>query len=130
ELAVEHTEALVMLGGHHGVAHTRGLCLAGPLTGVVEVGIEVLEIEVVMRLGYHLAHLNPLVAGGHRVQPPVDEHAEPVSGEPGGVLGQLARYIAGHIHFPAFRRYNHSIVDEARDWNEETIHLYGYSSSS
>ena len=95
-LAVEHAEALVVLGGQHRVLHAGGFGLARPCARIEQVGIKVLEVLVVLLFRYHLAGLNPLVAGGHGVQAPVDEHAEAVAGEPCGVAGSFARYITGH----------------------------------
>ena len=101
-LGVPHAEAFVVLGGEHGVFHARGLGLARPFARVEQVGIEILEVFVVLFLGNLLAHLDPFVAGRHGIQPPVDEHAEAVVREPGGVARRFARYVAGHFHFPPF----------------------------
>ena len=75
---VPQAESLVVLGGQHGVLHARPPALPGPVGGVEEIGVEVLEVGVV-HLGVDaLAVLHPLVAAREGVQAEVDEHAEPV----------------------------------------------------
>ena len=95
-LGVKHAEALVVLGGHDGVFHTGNPGHFGPLPGVVEIRVKMPEVPVIPLLGDTLPGLHPLVPGRHGIKAPVDEHAEPVMGKPGGVPGGFSRHIAGH----------------------------------
>jgi hypothetical protein len=73
---VPPAEALVVLGGEHGVPHPGGT--GGPRPGdrVVQVGLEVVEVRLVVLGGQPLVVLDPLVPRGQCVQAEVDEHAE------------------------------------------------------
>ena len=83
-----------MLGGKHGILHAGYLGLTGQLLGVEQVGVEVVEVLVVLLLGNQLAGLNPLVTSGHGVQTEMDEHTEAIQSEPGGITGRLFGLIA------------------------------------
>src|SRR6185437_4815674 len=73
---VEQAKALVVFGGKHRVFHTGGFGLARPFNGIEEVGVKLVEIFLVFLVGHMLVMLYPLVAGGARVQTPMNKHAE------------------------------------------------------
>jgi hypothetical protein len=105
-------EALVVLRGHDDVPHPGVRGEAGPLRGVEQVRLEVLEVLLILGVGRPLPVPHPLVAGRRRVQPPVDEHPEaslphPVDG--GGtqaavvhraVVQPVVRGRGGHLIAP------------------------------
>ena len=95
-LAVKETEAFVMLGGHDHIFHAGRFCLSCPIPGIIQIRIEIFEIKIVMLLGNFFIGLYPFVARRHGVKPEMDKHAEPVMGEPAGVSGSFACYIACH----------------------------------
>ena len=86
----------MVLRGQNGVFHARRFRLTRPFARIEQIGIEMLEVFVVFFLGNALAGLDPFVARGHRIKPPVNEHSKAVAGEPCGVAGRFAGYIAGH----------------------------------
>ena len=95
ELAVPEAEALVVLRGDDEILHAGALGGAGPFLRVEQVRVEVLEVLAVV-LGRDLfVVLDPLVAGGHRVEAPVDEHPEAGFGEPVGAGGFLFHGLDG-----------------------------------
>ncbi len=77
----------MVLGGEDDILHPGGFRVARPGGRVVEVGVEVAEVAVVVLVVEPFAVFDPLVAGGEGVEAPVDEEAEAVVGEPGGVGG-------------------------------------------
>src|SRR5262245_43632230 len=74
-----------MLGSKDDIFHSGGARCGGPSARVVEVGVEVVEVALVCSVVDALAALDPFVARWQRIQPPVDEHPEPIVGEPGGI---------------------------------------------
>ena len=74
--AVEKAEAIVMLGGEHGVLHAGLLGRLRPLPGVVVHGVKLLEILQVLLLGHFLGAPDPFAPGGEGVDAPVEEHTE------------------------------------------------------
>jgi len=92
---VPQAEALVVLGGDHEVLHAGVLRRPGPGLGIVEVRVEVVEVLLVILVLGALVVLDPLVARGQGVEPPVDEHPEPILDEPPGVaaLGCLLGHV-------------------------------------
>ena len=91
ELGVPQAEPVVVFRGHDEVLHAGRLGGPGPLFGVVKIGIEALEVAGIGLVGHALAALDPFVAGGQGVEPPVDEHAEAGLGpplHPGFLLGR------------------------------------------
>lgn len=80
--AIPEAEALVMFGGQHDITHTGGVRGGGPGCGIVEIGVEVVEIAAVAFGRDALAALHPLVASGQRVKPLMDKHTEAVGNEP------------------------------------------------
>src|SRR5207247_5217184 len=101
EVRVPEAEAVVVLGRDHDVAHPGLARGPGPVPRVEEVRIEVVEVAPVLLVGEPLAHLHPLVPGGQRVQPPVDEHPEPGLGPPAGVHVTRASAAATRTAAPA-----------------------------
>ncbi|OPZ86709.1 MAG: hypothetical protein BWY76_00820 [bacterium ADurb.Bin429] len=85
ELAIPQAEALVMLGCDDEVLHPRAGGGARPRPRVVEIRIKVPEVDVVDFIRNLLVMLHPLVAGGQRIQAPVNEEAKTVMDEPGGI---------------------------------------------
>ncbi len=81
-LRVPEAEALVVLGGDDEVPHARLLRRSRPGFGVVEVGVEVIEVGLIRFVGDAFTVLHPLVSGRQGIQPPVDEHAKPVVNPP------------------------------------------------
>jgi hypothetical protein len=94
QLRVPQAEAFVVLTGQDCVAHPGRLGVACPLRGVVEVGVEVIEVGLIRLVGEALAKLDPLVTGRQRVESPVDEQAETCLCEP--VRGCLTPAIVAH----------------------------------
>ncbi len=82
QLRVEQAEAVVVLRRQHGVLHAGLLREARPCAGVEIRRVEFVEERRVLRFGDLLHRAHPLAAGRNRIQPPVDEHAEPVVPEP------------------------------------------------
>src|SRR4030043_1404867 len=74
---IPETETLVMLGRDDEIFHPGGLGQARPLLGIVEVGIEVIEILLIVLFCDGLVLLDPYVPGREGIKAPVDEHAEP-----------------------------------------------------
>ena len=97
ERAVPQAEALVMLAGDHEVAHAGAGGGVRPHAGIVEVGIEAVEVPLVDLVRDLLLVLDPLVPGRQRVQPPVDEHAEAVVHEPRRVPGARSDRGSAHV---------------------------------
>ncbi len=88
---VPQAKALVMLGGHDEVFHPRARRRLSPELGVVQVGVEPLEVLLIVDLGGDfLVVPNPLVAGGLGVQAPVNEQPETVVHVPTRVAGGTA----------------------------------------
>ena len=77
QFAVEQTEALVMLGGEDSIFLPRTLCQPGPLTRIVQVGIELVEVNAIRLVRDQFPVANPFPAGRYRIQSPMDEHPEP-----------------------------------------------------
>ena len=100
ELGIEHAKAFVMLGGEHGILHAGGLGGFGPGPGVIQIGIEMLEILLVFFFGDAFPVLDPFVPGRQRIQAPMNEHAETIRPEPFRVAGGFAGNIAAHMKFP------------------------------
>ena len=92
----------MMLGGKDGIFHACGLCLTRPFLRIEQIGIKVFEIEVVLVLRDLFAGFDPFMAGRKGVQAEMDEHAESVVGEPGGIAGCFAGSIACHGSFLLF----------------------------
>src|SRR5215212_85451 len=69
EIRVPEAEAVVMLGRDDEVPHARVPRLSGPLFGAVEVGVEVVEVPLVVLVANPLALLDPFVARGGRRSP-------------------------------------------------------------
>ena len=88
---VEQGEALVVLGRDDRVLHAGALRLPRPLARVVQVRVEQVEVLLVLGVGHPLVLLDPLVAGGLRVEAPVNEHPEPRVGPPGQARLLLGR---------------------------------------
>ncbi len=85
--AVPQAEAFVMLGGQHDVFHPgiqRALC---PQVRVVAAGIEMIEINAILFNRDLFAVAHPLVAGGQRIQPPVNKHPEAIMDKPLRITG-------------------------------------------
>ena len=101
-LGVPHAEAFVVFCGDNHILYAGRLCISRPLLGVVQVGIKVLEIAVVIFVAYSLILLYPLVPCGQAVQPPMDEHAEPVVRPPGHALGFLFFRFVGPRRYSLF----------------------------
>lgn len=99
-LGIEHAEAFVVLGGEHGVFHARRLGRLGPGVSVIEIGIEMLKIFLVFFLRNALPAFHPFMPGGQGIQSPMNEHAEPGSGEPFRIAGGFADNVAAHMDFP------------------------------
>jgi hypothetical protein len=79
----------VVFTGEDHIFHPRLAGPARPLLGVVKVGIEVLEIHLIVGIRDFLAVLQPFVTGAQRIKTPMDEHAKACFDEPGLlVLGQ------------------------------------------
>ena len=95
-LAVEQAEPLVVLRRQDGVFHTGRFRLTRPFFRIEQIGVEVFEIQVVAVFRDAFVVLDPFMAGGHGVQPPVDEHAEAVMREPCGIARGLAGDVTGH----------------------------------
>ena len=64
-LGVEEAEALVVLRRDDEVLHAGGLGLGGPGLRVEEIGVEEVEVDLVLLVVDVLDVLDPLVAGGH-----------------------------------------------------------------
>ena len=105
-LRVEHAEALMMLCREDDILHPRSLGLTRPFLRVVEVGIEVLEVLLVLLLGGALKILHPLMARGKRIESPMDEHTETVMSEPFSIAGSFSRYVAGHFFCPPYKKFH------------------------
>ena len=80
--AVEQAEAVVVLGGEHGVLHPRPLGRRHPRAYITVPGVELGHEGVVLPVGDSLHAAHPLPPGGDGVQPPVQKQAEPGPGEP------------------------------------------------
>ena len=52
---------------------------------VVEVGLKVVEVLLIVFIRDHLAHLDPLVAGGHGIDAPMNEQAKTIVDEPAAI---------------------------------------------
>src|SRR5205085_1515713 len=66
-------------------AGTPGLTC--PCNRVVQVGVEVIDVPLVVLVADALAVLHPLMPGGQRIDAPVDEQPEAVVDKPSGVTG-------------------------------------------
>ena len=77
-----------------------GLGGFGPGPGVIQIGIEMLEILLVFFFGDAFPVLDPFVPGRQRIQTPMNEHAETIRPEPFRVAGGFAGNIAAHMKFP------------------------------
>jgi len=93
---IEHAEAFVVLGGEHGVFHSRCFCLTGPLFCVKQIGVKMAKVAVVNFLGCFFPGFYPFMACRQRVKSPMNEHAEPVVAEPFRIAGSFSDLIAGH----------------------------------
>ena len=90
---IPEAEALVMLGRDDEILHPGVPRRLRPELRIVEIGIEVLEIlRVVDFRGDPFVVLQPFVACAEGVEAPVDEHAEPVMGEPACVARRRRRF--------------------------------------
>ena len=99
----EHAKAVVVLGGDDDIFHPGVLGEAHPLFGVEPHGVELARELLV--LGYrHLGFFEkPLaviglavpLAGGHGINPPMDEQPEPGVAEPGHPLVALGGGFGG-----------------------------------
>ena len=98
ELAVPEAEAVVVLARDDRVFHAGTLGGRGPLVRVVEVGVEVIEVRLVVLVGDLLALFHPLVARRHRVDAPVSEQAEPIMNEPLGLARRICRLRKVRCH--------------------------------
>ena len=76
ELGVPHAEAFVVLGGEDDVFHAGLPGHPGPFLRVEEVGVEMVEVLLVVLVGQAFLVLDPFVPGRHGIESPVDEHAE------------------------------------------------------
>ena len=101
-LAVEHTEAFMMLSCKNSIFHAGCFCLTSPFFCIIQVWIKVFKIEVVFFLRCALTGFYPLVACRHCVQPPVNEHSKSVMGKPCGISRCLFGYITGHTKSSSF----------------------------
>src|SRR6185312_7432714 len=79
---------------------------ARPDSRVVEVGIEVVEVALIVLVGELLPILDPFVARRQRVETPMDEQPEPVTYEPTGVADGLLRLWNGRHRSPFLARGN------------------------
>ncbi len=79
---IKKAEALVVLRGHDEVFHPGLFRVPRPFLRVVQVGVEEVEIFLILFVRYALVVSDPFVTGGERVEAPVDEHAEPRLGPP------------------------------------------------
>src|SRR6266568_446471 len=130
ELRVPQAEAVVVLGGDDGVAHARVDRRLRPSGGVEEIGIEVIEIPLVVLIGQLLSALDPLVAGRQRVQAPVEEEPQTCFGPPGGARGGGLRlaFDRGHCAAkaasnPPSIRYEAPVMNEASSLSRKTTRL-------
>ena len=82
---IPQTESLMVLGGDDEVLHPRFTRRLGPLFRIEEIGVEEIEIDLVGFVIDLLVMANPFVPRRHRIKPPVNEHAETIVREPGGV---------------------------------------------
>ena len=80
--AVPHAEAFVMLGGEDNVLHPGVFCSLCPFAGIEEIRIEKFKVNGIIFIQDLFMKTDPFMPGGHGIQPPVDEHAEPVSDKP------------------------------------------------
>ena len=80
-------------------AYFMPACARLPRPGprVVEVGVELVEVLLVVRVGHPLVLLHPLVARRQRVEAPVDEHAEARVGPPLQARLLLRRRFGGQL---------------------------------
>ena len=83
QLGIEQAEAVVVLGGEHGVFHAGLFGELRPLFRVVIHGIKFVEIGLIGFHGDTLLAAHPFAARRNGVQPPMDEHAETILPEPG-----------------------------------------------
>ncbi len=82
ERRVPQAEAVVVLGGDNDIRHARVFGRLGPRVGVIQVGVEVVEILLVVLVADLLAILHPLVPRREGVDTPVDEQPEAIMREP------------------------------------------------
>jgi len=82
QFRVEQAEAVVVLGGEHGILHSGPFGGFGPFFRVVFRRVKGVEVGLVLFVGHPLVLLDPFPPGGDGVQPPVDEHSEPGPREP------------------------------------------------
>jgi len=83
QFGVPETEALMMLRRHHEVLHPSRRRGPGPHVRVVQVGIEASEVpSLILLSGGSLVELDPLVSSRQRIEPPMDEQAKTIVGEP------------------------------------------------
>ena len=114
---IPEAEALVMLRREHHVAHPGVSGGTRPFVGIVKVGVEIPDIPCVgVRRDLLPAH-DPLMASGQRVEPEVDEHAEPRLEKPSRVATDCA---ANHgsplgIDRPG-RRFVHRVSVRRSPW--------------
>src|SRR5690242_13259147 len=82
KLRIPEAEALVVLRCDDGITHTSFPGLTGPGDRVVKIRIEVIKITLIVLICELLTILYPFVAGGKRVQPPVNKKAETIMDKP------------------------------------------------
>ncbi len=93
QLGVPQAEAFMMLGRHHKVLHAGPGGCRGPEFGIVEVGIEPVEI-LLIRCGVDaLKVFQPFMPGPQGIEAPMDEEAETIMGEPCGIAGGRLRQL-------------------------------------
>lgn len=86
----EQAETVVVFGGQHRVTHPGLPRGSGQLTGVEEVGIEPVQVTVVLLLRHGLPAAHPLVPRRQAVQAEVDEEPEARRLEPPGADGGIS----------------------------------------
>ena len=82
-ISFEQTKTFVVLGGDHRILHTRSLRHPGPLTRIIQIRLEQVEILfIIFHRNLLIAH-HPLMSGRQGVQSPMDKHTETVMCPPG-----------------------------------------------
>ena len=75
----------MVLACQDNVPHARLARGTRPSHRIVEIGVEVVEVRLVVCVADFLVFLNPFVARGQRVNSPVNEKAETVMCPPSGI---------------------------------------------
>ena len=84
-LRIPEAETFMMLGGDHKILHSGLSGRARPLRRTKQIGIEEIEIDLIILVRDHFTAANPLVPARHRIESPVNEHPESIVNKPGRI---------------------------------------------